>query len=297
MSAEHTVDDPGLPTNWGRWGPEDERGTLNFITQQAQSRGLAAAATGQVVSLAHPITPVPLAAAPVPLTQAPMPTPVLQMMNYTGSPPSALTDVLVITTHHTAMTHIDALGHIPTGDRVYPGTPLAEAVGGGTMRHGSTRAFASGILTRGALLDLAPGGSLPSNHSITGADLEAAAKRAATTIESGDAIVVRGGWTVSENLGKPLPGMTLDAVQWMADREVSLYAGDIGDRPPTHPGQSLPLHQIGLARLGLPLIDGADVTGLAGTCLELGRWTFLLVVAAIPIIGATGVPVNPLAIF
>jgi kynurenine formamidase len=297
MSGEPTVEDPEPPTNWGRWGPNDERGTLNFITEQTQARGLAAAATGRVVSLAHPITPVPLAAAPVPLTQAPMPTPVLQMMNYTGSPPSALTDVLVITTHHTAMTHIDALGHIPTGDRVYPGTPLAEAVGGGTMRHGSTRAFNSGILTRGVLLDLAPEGSLPTDHSITGADLDAAAKRAATTLKSGDAIVVRGGWTVSEHLGKPLPGMTLDAVRWMAAHEISLYAGDIGDRPPTHPGQSLPLHQVGLARLGLPLIDGADVTELADTCHELSRWTFLLVVAAIPIIGATGVPVNPLAIF
>jgi len=297
MSGKPLVEDPEPPTNWGRWGPEDERGTLNFITEQTQARGLAAAATGRVVSLAHPITPVPLAAAPVPLTQAPMPTPVLQMMNYTGSPPSALTDVLVITTHHTAMTHIDALGHIPIGDRVYPGTPLAEAIGGGTMRHGSTRAFNSGILTRGVLLDLAPGASLPPDHSITGADLDAAAKRAATTLESGDAIVVRGGWTVSQNLGKPLPGMTLDAVRWMADHEISLYAGDIGDRPPTHPGRSLPLHQVGLAGLGLPLIDGADVTGLADTCLELGRSTFLLVVAAIPIIGATGVPVNPLAVF
>ena len=94
-----------------------------------------------------------------------------------------------------------------------------------------------------------------------------------------------------------LPGMTIDAVRWMAEREVSLYCGDVGDRPPTGPGQSMPLHQVALAQVGMPLIDGADVSTLAATCSDLQRWTFLFVLGAIPVRGATGVPVNPLAIF
>jgi len=59
----------------------------------------------------------------------------------------------------------------------------------------------------------------------------------------------------------------------------------------------MPLHHIALARLGIPLIDGAEVSTLAATSAELGRWTFLFVLGAIPVRGATGVPVNPLAIF
>src|SRR5580658_8463081 len=88
-----------LPSNWGRWGPDDELGTLNFITDAARIRGVAEARDGRVVSLARPVDPVPLSA-PFPFAQTGMPTAVLQMINFTGSPARAMTDVLVINTHH-----------------------------------------------------------------------------------------------------------------------------------------------------------------------------------------------------
>ena len=95
----------------------------------------------------------------------------------------------------------------------------------------------------------------------------------------------------------PFPSMTTEAVKWMAEREVSVYVGDIGDRPPIPPADLLPMHQIALAELGIPLIDNPDATELAATCRELGRNSFLFTVGAIPVHGATGIPVNPLAIF
>ncbi len=93
--------------------------------------------------------------------------------------------------------------------------------------------------------------------------------------------------------------MTPDAVQWMAEREVSVYAGDIGDRPPflLPPDAVLAMHQIALGQLGMPLIDRVEVDALAATCQDLGRHSFLFAVAPIAVVGATGVPVNPLAIF
>jgi kynurenine formamidase len=200
-------------------------------------------------------------------------------------------------THNVGMTHIDALVHIPVDGKVYPGIPHTEAVAAGTVKRSSTTAFADGIVTRGVLLDLAPGGRLSPGHPITADDFESAEKRVGVHVESGDALVVRGGWVVFTDFKDGLPGMTLDAVRWMAERGVSLYCGDVGDRPPTGPGQSMPLHQVALAQLGLPLIDGADVSTLASTCAELQRWTFLFALGAIPVHGATGVPVNPLAIF
>lgn len=286
-----------LPSNWGRWGKNDERGTLNFITDEARARGAAVVRTGRTVSLAHPISPATLAGGgAVPHGVSPMPAPVQQMLTYTGSPARALSDVLVVNTHHVAMTHIDALAHIPVDGQVYPGVPIAQAVTRGTLRHASTTPFAAGITTAGALLDLAPGGRLAPGHDVTAADLDAAEHRAGVRVQSGDALVVRGGWVVHRDLAGPLPTMTLDAIRWLAEHEVSVLASDIGDHPPGLGGSPL-LHIVGLARLGLPLIDNADVASLAAVCSEVRSWNFLFVLGVLPVHGATGVPVNPLAIF
>jgi hypothetical protein len=219
-------------------------------------------------------------------------------MLYTGIPPMGMAEVLVVTPHNPGLTHLDALVHIPIDGHVYPGRPLTEAVTPTGVRHGSTTAFADGVLTRGVLLDLAPGDRLPPAHPVTGADLDAAEERSGVHLEPGDALVVRGGWTFSRDPAAPMPGMTVDAVAWMRRRDVSVYAGDIGDaHPPVDPHVAMPLHLIGLARLGMPLIDGAEVEELAVVCAELGRYAFLMTIAPPRLRGSTGVPVNPQAIF
>jgi kynurenine formamidase len=294
MSVREAGAEP--PSNWGRWGLDDERGTLNFITDATRARGVAEARDGLAVSLAATVTPVPLAG-PIPFGASPMPAGVLQIMNFTGSPARALTDTLVLNTHHAAMTHIDALAHIPSEDKVYPGIELSQALGIGSVRLGSTAAFAAGIVTRGVFLDLAPGGRLEAGHWVTGSDLDEAEGRAGIRVESGDALVVRGGWQPAVHLGETVPAMSVDAVRWMADHEVCLYAGDICDRPPFPPSGPLAMHQVALARLGMPLIDGPELAGLTATCTRLGRYGFLFVVAPMAVVGATGLPVNPLAIF
>jgi hypothetical protein len=77
-------------------------------------------------------------------------------MLYTGTPPMGMAEVLVLTPHHPGLTHLDALVHVPVDGLVYPERPLAVAVTPTGVRHGSTTAFADGVLTRGVLLDLAP---------------------------------------------------------------------------------------------------------------------------------------------
>ncbi len=287
----------GLPSHWNRWGADDERGTLNYITDAVRARGVAEASTGRTVSLAHPITPVPLVG-PLPFGEQPMPAGVLQMLSPVGSPAVALVDVLIVNSHHVDMTHIDALSHVPQGDQVYPGVSLSQAASPHGLTHGSTTAFAEGITTRGVFLDLAPQGRLEAGHAVGAADLESAEERAGVQVRSGDALVVRGGWNVGTELGEPVPFITVEAVEWMAEREISVYAGDIGDPPPfPPPAQVLAMHQIALCRLGMPLIDRPDVEPLAAICKELGRCSFLFVAAPMRVQGATGVPVNPLAIF
>ena len=287
----------GLPSNWGRWGEDDERGTLNLITGEARARGAAEARIGRTVSLALPSRPTPVISGPfAPSTQDA--SPVQQMTVYVGSPAPATADVMLVTNHHPRSTHLDALGHTVRDGRVYPGRPVDEAVTPAGARHGSTAAYAAGIATRGILLDLAADGPLPSGHAVTSRDLEAAEERQGVRLESGDALVVRCGWPMTPVPGRPMPGMSLDAVRWMHRRGAALYAGDIGDaHPGLDPACPLPLHGVALPLMGLPLIEAAEVDDLAAVCAELGRYAFLLIVAPPRIHGLTGVPVNPLAIF
>ena len=160
------------------------------------------------------------------------------------------------------------------------------------------RCIAGGIVTRGVLLDLAPGGRLPDGHAVTADDLHAAAGRVGVVVESGDALVVRAGWDRVRDDGRPLPGMTSGAVRWMHEHGISVYAGDIGDAsPPVKDDVPGALHRLGLLLLGLPLVDGAQAEELAAVCEEQGRHTFLFVAAVPRILGTTGLPVNPLAVF
>lgn len=224
-----------------------------------------------------------------------MPAAVMQTVNFTGVPPMAMTDSLVINTHNAALTHMDAVSHIPLGDKVYPGVPLGQAVTPGGVRHGSSDVFGAGILTRAVLLDLAPGGQLDAEHRVESADFDNALQRADTRLRSGDAIVVRGGWDTNQPMDQPVPGLSLDAVGWLHDHGVSVYLGDIGDaRPWSLP---LPVHQVALARLGMPLVDATSVDELADVCRAEKRHSFMLVLAPPRISGATGLPVNPIAIF
>lgn len=290
-------DSAAFPSNWGRWGVDDELGTLNLITDEVRSRAVAEARTGRWVPLAMPTQPASMLGGPFAPPAPPSP-PVQQAMLYTGTPPMGMAEMLILNPHHPGLTHLDALAHMPVDGLIYPGRPLTEAVTPGGVVHGSTTAFADGVVTRGILLDLAPGDRLPSAHPITAADLDAAEDRGGVHVEPGDALIVRSGWTFSWDGGTPTPGMTLDAITWMHRRDVSLYAGDISDTfPPMDPQVPMPLHMIGLTQLGMPLIDGAQVEELAAVCAELGRYAFLLTVAPPRLHGATGVPVNPLAIF
>jgi kynurenine formamidase len=284
-----------LPSNWGRWGQEDEFGTLNLITDVVRARAAAEARSGQMVSLAQPIEPAPIVTGPFAPATTPV-SPVQQLMTYTGAAPQATADVMIVMNHHPLSTHLDALSHQAIDGLVYPGRPLSDSVSHGAVRHASTTTFASGVVTRGVLLDLAVGGPLPGGHAVTGQDFDAAEERQGVTVKSGDALVVRGGWNLTAD--PPLPGISADAVFWLHQRGVSLYAGDIGDaRPPLNPGTPSPLHKIALVRLGMPLIDVANVEDLARVCAHLSRYSFLLTIAPPRIHNLTGVFVNPIAIF
>jgi kynurenine formamidase len=106
---------------------------------------------------------------------------------------------------------------------------------------------------------------------VTGALLDGAAARAGVEVLPGDALVVRGGWHLADERtgGEALPGMTVDAIRWMHEHGIAVYAGDIGDAHPPLPDE-VPgaLHRFGLGRLAIPLLDGCDPAELADTCVR-----------------------------
>ncbi|OBF68041.1 cyclase [Mycobacterium sp. 852002-51971_SCH5477799-a] len=202
---------------------------------------------------------------------------------------------LVINIHNAGLTHLDAVSHVPSEGQVYPGVPLAEAVTPGGVRHAGSDSFGDGILTRGVLLDLAPGGRLDADHLVERTHLDGALERTDSTLHSGDAVVVRGGWDTNQPMDQPVPGLSLDAVRWLGERDVSVYLGDIGDARPWSP--PVAVHQVALARLGMPLVDATAVDELAEVCRAEQRHSFMLVLAPPRINGSTGLPVNPIAVF
>jgi len=286
---------PDLPSNWGRWGADDELGTLNLITDEVRAKAAAEVWTGRWASLAQPITPNPMISSPFAPTTVDV-SPVQQMMSHTGVGVAA--DLMLVTNHHAKSTHLDALAHWSHDGEVYPGRPREQAVTPGGVTHASTAAFAAGILTRGILLDLAVDGPLPPGYAVTSHDFEQAEQRQGVTVSSGDALVVRLGWTSSPVPGTPSPGISINAVRWMHDRGVAVFASDRGDaHPPLDPDGPSPLHGVALGRMAMPLIDAVELDDLAALCRQLERYSFLLTAAPPRIHGLTGVPVNPIAVF
>ena len=113
-----------LPTNWGRWGERDERGTLNLITDEVRARAVAEARTGRTVSISRPMPASPLVAGPT----APLGADsigVLQAALFTGVPPRGTAELVVMMTHSPEVTHFDALAHQVVDGRV--GTVVCSA--------------------------------------------------------------------------------------------------------------------------------------------------------------------------
>ncbi|WP_258566232.1 cyclase family protein [Streptomyces parvulus] len=162
-------------------------------------------------------------------------------------------DLSVVYNHHWKSTHLDALAHWSTDGRAYPGRPREQAVTPVGITHASTAAFAAGIVTHGVLLDLAAEGPLPPAYPVTSHDFERAEKRQGVEVGSGDALVVRLGWTGRGPLDTPTPGISMDAVRWMHGRGVAIVAPDTGDAyPPLNPDEPSALHGVALGRMAMP---------------------------------------------
>ncbi len=282
-------------SNAGRWGPDDELGTLNLITPATRRRAARLVTEGLSVSMASDLS-----------VQHSPSTDSLTSHTAFSDPaaPIAVADAVTLQVHGWS-THLDALGHIYTDDVGYNGRRRTEVFTGDGLSANAITALKDGVFTRGVLLDVAASRGLPylpADHVITRGELEDAEHAAGVTVEAGDALFVHTGLTARLATGPDAPdhraGLGIDAVLWLRERDVALFGGDCVELlPGPDPDLPLPLHQLGIGAMGLTLLDWPHLDRLLAMCAQLQRRQFLLTVAPLPIVGGTGSPVNPIATF
>jgi kynurenine formamidase len=273
-------------SNWGRWGEADQRGALNLSTPEVVRAALGSVREGRVYPLGPPIDhnrgPI--------VPSRPRPT-VLHQRRKTSSGDSGADDYVVLNTHGT--THVDALGHVWAGDRVYNGHPeMTGACGVDTV---------GGIVGRGVLLDVARLHGKPwlePGYEITPDELTAAEK-AAAPLRPGDVALVRTGYLEeprwdSEEWNEAWPGVGGDCADWFLDREVIAVGADnhgVETRPAKR-GRPLELHLKLLHQAGVFIMELLSLAELSRD----GVSEFLFVAAPLRIVGGSGSPISPLAI-
>jgi kynurenine formamidase len=296
-------------SNWGRWGSDDERGTLNLITAEAVQRGVRAARSGRAFSLAIPFDRdgpqwdtknMPERVNPELRTFA-------VNFAFTGDTSDFTTSDDSFRMGSQAATHWDALAHVGYNGRLYNDTPDSVV----TAETGATKLgieHYGAVATRGVLLDVARTQGVDhfdDAYAITGDDLEAAAANASVTVEPGDAVLVRTGHMHFLRAGElrrysmPSPGLSTQAIPWLRDHDVAAVAIDTYTfevYPPQDPKVFMPVHMIELRDMGLAQGQNWALDELAADCARDGQHDFLLVATPLPLTGAVGGPVAPTAI-
>lgn len=284
-------------SNWGRWGEDDELGTLNLVTAQTTLRAVRTVTRGVPVSLGADLSTE---------RSSKNPRPVIHQMLYEQHQPESALDFVGVAPHGFAVTHLDAVGHVYFQNRLYNGRAASDAVRSDGLAFGSIHAMRDGIVTRGVLLDVAAARGVPwlaPGDYVRTEDLIEAERLSGVQVESGDAVFVHVGLQRWETEHGPedatlRAGLHAECLPWLLEREVAVYSGDCVERMP-YPSRAvpLPLHQIGLAAMGLCLLDCPRLTPLLERCHRFARHEFLLILAPLRLPGGTGSPVNPIAVF
>jgi kynurenine formamidase len=289
--------------NWSRWGDDDQRGTLNFLTDECRTAAAHLVSCGESVSLAHDLATEPMADHPHPVQHHMLASGDALDANGIDGYESAR-DHLALDVHGLWTTHVDALSHMFVRGRMYGDRPATEVRSDGA-RANTILTLADGVVGRGVLLDVARTlgcDYLDTGQVVTVADLEATEVAQGVRVGSGDILLVAWGREARRRATRGFDGFSglhAECLLWLAEREVAVLGSDgISDPMPFvgTPDWPFPVHQIGIVAMGLHLIDNVRLAPLSQRCAELGRWEFLFAMAPLRIPKGTGCPVNPLAV-
>lgn len=295
-------------SNWGRWGADDQKGTLNHLSDAKTKSAMALVEEGASVSCAANIS---FQAAPD------VPRPPQHFMTRTGydhkagEPPErqVAMDYFGLIFHGHSVTHIDALSHFMWADKMYNGFPISDISTDEGARTNNILAAEGGIVTRGVLVDapMLRGADLVERGDGVGIDdIEKAETQCGFKVEKGDVLLMRtgqfgerqrsGGVDVwSKGSAGPKP----EILPFMHEREIAVMGSDTGNDvvPTGYEKFTNPVHQVGIVGMGLWILDNAWLDDLAEACKKRNRWHFAITINPLRIPNATGSPVNPIAIF
>ena len=299
--------------NWGRWGPDDQAGTLNFITADHVRAAAGLVRRGRVFSLA------------IPFGQDGPQTGFLRRFNpmgfmlrdggdtcaaVTAGVPSGVgggDDVILLPTH--AATHWDALSHIHLDNRMWNGYDCREVTSQGARRN-DISSYRDRIVARAVLLDLPRSLGEPwcrPGQAIGPAELDACVERQGVGVGEGDVLLLRfghvamcrdrGAW--GDYAGGDAPGLAFDSLGWLFERRVAAVASDtwgVEVRPNEIAWTGQPWHRVAIPQMGLCVGEIFDLEALAADCAGDGVYEALFSASPIPFSGSVGGPVNPVAI-
>jgi kynurenine formamidase len=293
--------------NWGRWGEDDARGTLNLITAEAIIGAAALIRRGAIFNLGIPID------SSGPQTGRVRINP-LHFMSAIGrggrSPedPFRYNDDYVVLPLQSA-TQLDGLAHVYYDDELYNGVPADTVSAHAGAQQLGIENIRQGVVGRGVLIDLAAhrGESwLPVDHVITPGELDQALRRAGTRVGRGDIVLIRTGWRKkfltersAEDFMAAEPGIGLACIDWLHEHEVAAVCSDnyaVEVRPGEVPAVNLGVHLVLIRDMGMTLGELFDLEDLAADCAADGVCEFFFCASPLPVTGGVGSPVNPIAI-
>ncbi|GAA2086678.1 cyclase family protein [Kitasatospora saccharophila] len=302
-------------SNWGRWGADDRLGTLNFLDEAKRRQAAGLIRQGVSFSLSQRFD-----------MDGPQKgwrrrtNPVHTMLD-TGTDAAAglqgfphgiggADDVIAMPLQ--CSTQWDGLGHIFDHGRAWNGRDAATTVTSDGDRVTGIEHMAHQIAGRGVLLDvgraIGTDGELPDGFAITEEHLRATieAQGPSSAVGRGDIVIVRtgqfsrvrrDGW--GEYAGGPAPGLSFTTAGWLHRTEIAAIATDTWGfevRPNEFDHAFQPLHQVAIPNIGLLIGEMWDPDALAEHCAADGSYEFWLTAAPLPITGAVGSPVNPVAV-
>ena len=296
--------------NWGRWGPEDELGTLNYVTADTVRAAAATVRSGRRATMA-----IPMNTAAGPDNPSPVIHHVVQGhdIDIGSSGVTFATDYVGLAFHGDCHTHMDALCHIAYQGRVYNGRPAQQVMTSKGATALDVTTYREGLVGRGVLLDvprfrgvkwLEPG------EAVTRAELEAVEQAQGVHLGEGDILVFRtghhrrrlelGAWSNDyPPAGEGKAGLHVDTIPWLHERRIAAFLpdGDGETVPSNVEGVLYPIHPLQVTAMGMLAADSLQLEDLTAACEEEGRFEFMVVGLPLRLPGGTGSPWNPIAIF
>ncbi len=305
-------------SNWGRWGKEDQIGTLNYITTQKVVSAAKEVRKGTVFSLA-----IPLDGKGPQRGAAGRFNPMLFMTRdggdaVTGAYPvdwlngndketRSTDEVIIMPTQ--GGTHWDSLAHIIHRDVMYNGWKASEVSSTGAKKNGIFNSREK-IVGRGVLLDVARAKeqeTLARGEGITSALLDDTSRKQKVEVGEGDIVLVRTGHMAAvkktgswgDYAGGDQPGLSIDALSWVKEKRIAAIASDtwgLEVQPFEVKEVHIPFHILAIVYMGLSLGEIFDLEALAEDCDSDKRYSFFVAAQPLPFTKGVASPINPLAI-